>query len=92
MDDPKPQSVEANRRGGERVPFSARVTIRFDGAAVAAAGQNISADGALFLLGTEVPVSVQVEGEPTERRGMLVRITPHGGGKMGMAVRFLQPE
>lgn len=91
MDDSKRQAVDTDRRGGERVPFAAKVTLRFETAPVAAAGQNISGDGALFVLGEDVPVRVQVEGEAEERRGVLVRMTPHGGGKMGVAVRFLQP-
>jgi len=91
MDESKNRAVEAERRGGDRVPLSNKVTVRIDAPVFDGEGHNLSDDGLLLLLGGEIPVHVQIEGETMERRGVLVRLATHSVGKLGMAVRFLPP-
>jgi|SoiMethySBSTD1v2_1073268.scaffolds.fasta_scaffold566562_3 hypothetical protein len=89
MAKPPRNETQIDRRGDERGPLAGRVTVRFPAATFEAHGQNVSADGALFVLEDEVAVTVQIEGERAPRSGVLVRANALGPGKLGMAVRFV---
>ena len=85
--DPDAPKTAADRRGGERTPTSASVTVHID-QPIVGPGQNLSSDGLFFVTEGAIRVRVAIEGEG-EREGELVRLQSMGGGKLGLAVRFV---
>ena len=83
------KTSQKERRKDSRGSLSGTVTVRFAPEALAGEGQNISAEGALFVLGASVPLTIEVAGDGRARKGVLVRASDLGGGKIGMAVRFV---
>lgn len=67
------------------------VTVQFDAGSIVGSGQNISAQGVYFVADASITVTVQIEGVARTLRGELVRVNTMGEGKVGIAVRFLEP-
>jgi hypothetical protein len=77
----------AERRGGSRAPTSAAITVHID-RPIVGPGQNLSSDGLFFVTDGAIRVRVSIEGE-SDREGELIRLQSLGGGKLGLAVRFV---
>lgn len=81
--------IEARR--DPRVELDGEVTIQFDAGSLAGSGQNISVQGVFFTAEAALPVTVRVKGRG-EVTGKLVRVESMGDGRLGIAVRFDQPQ
>ena len=79
-----------NRRE-PRHPFDAAVTVEVDAAQLVGSGENISSQGVFFTVAERLSVTVRIDGRTDGIRGELVRVESMGGGKVGIAVRFLEP-
>ena len=90
MNDPKALTSIDNRRD-PRVALEGTVSVEFDGGAVRGSGQNISSLGVFFTVDGSVPVTVHIGGREKALRGELVRFEKMGEGRIGIAVRFLEP-
>ncbi|MBM4062419.1 MAG: PilZ domain-containing protein [Planctomycetes bacterium] len=82
-------SIE-NRRD-PRHELADQVTIRFEAGAIVGPGQNISQQGVFFTALASIPVTVQIAGREPALRGELVRVETMGDGRVGLAVRFVEP-
>ncbi len=78
----------ADDRRSERRQLEGDVTVEILAQEIEGPGENVSEEGALFATTGAVRVRVLLPGEPTARAGELVRLTPLGGGRLGLAVRF----
>lgn len=87
------ENVKVGIRGRQspRVEIDAEVTIEFDGGTLVGSGENISLQGVFFTADGSLPVTVQVAGRGTAR-GKLVRLESMGEGRIGIAVRFDEPQ
>lgn len=81
------QLVEGQRRG-ERRRLEGDVTVEILAQSIDGPGENVSDGGVLFAAAGCVRVRVRLPGEAETRLGELVRLTPLGGGRLGLAVRF----
>jgi len=91
MDQPR-VSTETEGRRDPRIPMDQAVSIDFEVASIVGSGQNVSRQGVFFTTEAAVPVTVRIVGSSEVRRGELVRIESMGGGRIGVAVRFLEPQ
>jgi len=80
-----------DNRQEPRTAMTGQVTIAFDAGAIVGPGQNISAQGVFFVAAGSIPVRVSVDGDGTSVPGELVRVESMGDGKVGIAVRFREP-
>lgn len=87
----QPTSTGADHRRGERLPLDEAVTVEIGAAVVTGSGQNISAQGVFFTTEGALPVRVCIGGAQPGVRGELVRYESMGGGRVGIAIRFLEP-
>jgi hypothetical protein len=78
-------------RKSPRVALASDVTIRFAAGTLVGSGDNISLQGVFFTADGSVPVIVQVAGHP-DVPGKLVRLESMGDGRIGIAVRFDDPQ
>ena len=90
MAEQRAQTSIDNRRD-PRIGLAEQVTIRFEAGTIVGPGQNISLQGVFFTTATSLPVTVEVAGRSEVVRGELVRVETMGDGRVGIAVRFLQP-
>ena len=79
------------RRSQDREPIGSGVAIRIETYQLVGTGQNLSADGVLFVADGTPRVKVLIEGEEP-RIGELVRIQKLDEGRVGIAVRFCEPD
>jgi PilZ domain len=90
MDQNRDAVAEDSRRD-PRVNMGEQVTITFATDSIIGPGQNISAQGVFFVAETSIPVTVRIDGVEATVRGELVRVQSMGEGRVGIAVRFLEP-
>lgn len=90
MDQPRAQTSIENRRD-PRYGLEEQVTIRFEAGTIVGPGQNISLQGVFFTAAASIPVTVEIAGRADVVRGELVRVETMGDGRVGIAVRFQQP-
>jgi hypothetical protein len=90
MMDPSTPTGVGNRRD-ERLPLDEAVTVEVDASSIAGSGQNISAQGVFFTTDATLPVTVRIGGRASGVRGELVRYETMGNGRVGIAIRFLEP-
>ncbi len=58
---------------------------------IAGSGQNISPQGVFFTADGALQVRVRLGGHDHSVRGELVRYESMGDGRVGIAIRFLEP-
>lgn len=90
MNEPRAQTSIDNRRD-PRVDLAKQVTIRFEAGSIVGPGQNISLQGVFFTAPASIPVTVSIDGVDEVVQGQLVRVETMGEGRVGIAVRFLEP-
>lgn len=86
-----PTSTGTDHRRGERLPLDETVTVEIAASVVTGSGQNISAQGVFFTTEGALPVRVRIGGSEPGVRGELVRYESMGSGRVGIAIRFLEP-
>jgi len=90
MSEPTGKTGIAARRD-VRVDLDEGVAIDFAAGSIKGSGQNLSAQGVFFTAAASIPVTVRIDGRDQVVRGELVRVETMGDGRVGIAVRFLQP-
>ena len=90
MDERKPPTGIESRRE-ERLPLEATVTIDFAAGSIVGPGQNISREGVYFTAEGSLPVTVRIGDSGRQVRGQVVRFESMGDGRIGVAIRFLEP-
>lgn len=85
-----PTGIEHRR--DERMPLDEAVTVEFGIGTITGSGQNVSAQGVFFVADAPVPVTVRIGGREPGIAGELVRYENMGNGRVGIAVRFLEPQ
>ena len=90
MSQPGAKTGVAARRD-PRVDLDAQVTIHFESGSIVGPGQNISAQGVFFTAAATIPVTVRITGRDDVVAGELVRVETMGDGRVGIAVRFVEP-
>lgn len=88
-DSTKSTGIESRR--DERLPLDGAVTVEIDAGRIVGSGQNISAQGVFFTTDGALPVRVCIGGREPGVRGELVRYETMGDGRVGIAIRFLEP-
>lgn len=78
-------------RRSPRVDIHGEVTIHFASGSIVGSGENISLQGVFFTADGSLPVTVQVAGRGSVA-GQLVRLESMGDGRIGIAVRFDEPQ
>jgi hypothetical protein len=68
------------------------VTVEIEAGVIAGSGQNISSQGVFFTTDGALPVRVRFDGQEPGVRGELVRYESMGDGRVGVAIRFLEPQ
>lgn len=84
-------NVAADGRRDTRQPLTGEVTVTFPAEAIHGSGQNISSQGLYFTAQGSLRVQVHIEGRAEPVPAELVRVESMGNGRMGVAVRFLEP-
>ncbi|MBX3461741.1 MAG: PilZ domain-containing protein [Planctomycetes bacterium] len=84
-------TTTTDQRRALRTPFDASVAIDLDAARIEGSGENLSAVGVFFTAVGPIPVTVHLAGRAGGIRGELVRCESMGDGRLGLAVRFLEP-
>ena len=84
-------ATRLNRRIDPRIDMAESVSVRLETDMIVGPGQNISAQGLFFITDGAIPVTVKVGGVAEPVRGELVRVTAMGDGRLGIAVRFVEP-
>ncbi len=87
----QPTTTGIENRRGERVPLEGAVTVEVDPVVIAGSGQNISPQGVFFTTEGALSVRVRIGGRDPGVRGELVRYESMGDGRVGIAIRFLEP-
>ncbi|MBL8727823.1 MAG: PilZ domain-containing protein [Planctomycetes bacterium] len=87
----QPTSTGLDNRRGDRLPLEGAVTVELDAGVIAGSGQNISPQGVFFTATGALPVRVRIAGHEHGVRGELVRYESMGDGRVGIAIRFLEP-
>lgn len=87
MADERSDLMQGQRRG-ERRRLEGDVTVEILSQSIDGPGENVSDGGVLFAALGSVRVRVRLPGDAETREGELVRLTPLGGGRLGVAVRF----
>lgn len=85
------QILSNDRRVPARAPLDGDVVIEVAGSQLVGPGRDISKDGVFFVSEGVLPVKVRVPGQDEPVDGELVRVEAMGGGKLGIAVRFVPP-
>ncbi|MFO1052832.1 MAG: hypothetical protein U1F36_11510 [Planctomycetota bacterium] len=91
-DPSREQTGVDERRAGDRRPFEGEVVVEFGALRVTGSARNLSKSGVYFVAAERAEVMVQVAGDPRPRRAELIRLESLGPGRLGIAVRFLDPE
>lgn len=78
-------------RANARIELGEGVAIDFAAGSIVGSGQNLSAQGVFFTAAASIPVTVRIDGRDQVVRGELVRVETMGDGRVGLAVRFLDP-
>lgn len=81
-----------DQRVDPRLPIDEAVSIEFTGGPIAGSGRNISLQGVFFIAPTSVAVQVRIAGHAEPVPGELVRVESMGDGRVGIAVRFREPQ
>jgi hypothetical protein len=84
-------NVAADGRRDSRQPLTGEVTITFAADPIHGPGQNISTQGLYFTAQGALRVLVRIEGRAEPVPAELVRAESMGNGRIGIAVRFLEP-
>ncbi len=80
------------QRVDPRHPLDEVVAIEFTGGPITGSGQNISLQGVFFTAPVAVAVAVRIAGHAEPVAGELVRVEAMGDGRVGIAVRFREPQ
>ncbi|MBL9078916.1 MAG: PilZ domain-containing protein [Planctomycetes bacterium] len=81
----------ANQRREPRVPLDATVTVEVPATEIQGSGENISSQGVFFTAAGRLQVVVHIGGHGRTVAGELVRCETMGDGRVGIAIRFLEP-
>ncbi|GAB4150418.1 MAG: hypothetical protein Fur0037_18940 [Planctomycetota bacterium] len=85
------QPTTENRRQADRIQMHETVTVTISSDPVTGPGKNISEQGLFFVADARIPVEVRIKGVDGVLAGELVRVQTMKEGKIGIAVRFLDP-
>jgi hypothetical protein len=91
MDDSK-ATTETGHRHEARAPLDQQVHVEFEAGAIVGPGQNISSMGVFFTADARLPVTVRIGDSDQVVRGEVVRFESMSEGRIGIAVRFLEPQ
>ncbi|MBL8725489.1 MAG: PilZ domain-containing protein [Planctomycetes bacterium] len=80
------------QRVDPRLPLDEAVSIEFPAEPITGSGRNISLQGVFFTAPMAVAVSVRIAGHAEPVPGELVRVETMGDGRVGIAVRFREPQ
>jgi PilZ domain-containing protein len=88
--EPARQPAVSDRRGGDRVPIAAPLTITFVQPSFSGLSDNLS-EGGVFFTSSErlrVVVELEIDGVKREFRGALVRVQRMSAESTGYAIEF----
>lgn len=89
--EPTTKQDGSERREQSRKALRGRVAMRLVAPHLEGAGENVSAQGVLFVVDGPVEVVVRIGEAGEELHGTLVRLQDLGSGRSGIAVRFDTP-
>jgi hypothetical protein len=84
-------STGVEQRRELRLPLDATVAVDVETIRIEGSGENISSQGVFFTATGSIPVTVHIGSDRAGLRGELVRCESMGGGRFGIAIRFLEP-
>ena len=84
-------NTQLRGRTAPRADLDGKVRVRFEADTLVGSGENIAAQGVFFIADGGLPVTVEIEGVSGTLAGELVRIESMGDGRLGIAVKFAEP-
>jgi hypothetical protein len=84
-------NTQLRGRTGPRADLDGRVRVRFETDTLVGSGENIATQGVFFTADGGLRVTVEIEGVAGTMAGELVRIESMGDGRLGIAVKFAEP-
>jgi len=80
------------QRRDERLGLAEQVAIQFSDLTLVGSGENISSQGVYFTVDATIPVRVRIGDGQQEVEGHLIRASTIEDGRVGIAVRFAEPD